>query len=60
MQADGISLAREPLIVAVLDGLKVESLTDESGDVPALYIGTDHENYGGILRVLAMPGPHGD
>jgi hypothetical protein len=61
MRADGISLAREPLIVAILDGLKVESLAiDESGDVPALYIGTDDENYGGILRVLAMPGQHGD
>lgn len=57
MQADGISLAQEPAIVAVLDGLKVESLAiDESGDAPALYIGTDDENYGGILRVLAVPG----
>jgi hypothetical protein len=37
MQADGISLAQEPAIVAVLDGLKVESLAiDESGDAPAL------------------------
>jgi hypothetical protein len=58
---DGLSLAREPVIVAVLDGLKVESLAiDESGDVPALYIGTDDENYGGILRLLAMPATRQD
>ncbi|MGB5135484.1 MAG: hypothetical protein WBN89_09960 [Prochlorococcaceae cyanobacterium] len=45
---------RAPRRLATLDGLKVESLAvrDSTEDGRQLYIGTDDEDYGGILRLL--------
>jgi hypothetical protein len=46
----------KPEVLAVLDGLKVESLAvrEESGQ-RQLFVGTDDENHGGILRPLLAP-----
>lgn len=43
--------------LATLDGLKVESLAvrESTQDGTQLFIGTDDENYGGILRPLPVP-----
>lgn len=56
--ADGIELVRpaSPERVATLDGLKVESLAvrvDTSG--ATLFVGTDDEHFGGVLRPLLLP-----
>lgn len=48
----------EPVRLATLDGLKVESLAIRQSDEQdrQLFIGTDDENHGGVIRLLApMP-----
>lgn len=53
-----IELFPQPVEYALLDGFKVESVAvRESNDdeLPQLFIGTDDENYGGILRQLPLP-----
>lgn len=47
----------EPTRLGTLDGLKVESLAvrETPKEGKQLYIGTDDENYGGILRLLPFP-----
>lgn len=58
--ADGPKLQAKPKVLAVLDGLKVEGLTireQEDGEME-IFIGTDDENYGGILRLLPAPGAY--
>lgn len=48
-------LDAKPVVVGLLDGLKVESVAiREAEGRRELYVGTDDENYGGILRVLPM------
>jgi hypothetical protein len=49
-----------PMRLATLDGLKVESIAvrESSEDGRQLYIGTDDEHYGGILRLLPDRLPH--
>lgn len=49
-------LDAKPEVLAVLDGVKVESLAVRERDGRReLFIGTDDENYGGILRPLPPP-----
>ena len=51
-----VVLDATPEVLAVLDGLKVESVTVRERDGrPEVFIGTDDENYGGILRPLPFP-----
>ncbi len=52
----GPELQAKPEVLAVLDGLKVESLAvrETDGD-RQVFVGTDDENYGGILRPLPAP-----
>lgn len=51
--ADGIELDDEPSILAVVDGLKIESVAVRDTDLgPEIFIGTDDENFGGILRQI--------
>ena len=59
MEADGsrgpqVMLDDRPQRLATLDGIKVEGLAlrEESASNPDIFIGTDDENYGGILRPL--------
>lgn len=48
-----VVLDAEPSTMGVLDGLKVESVTiRENGTGVEIFVGTDDENYGGILRPL--------
>jgi hypothetical protein len=49
-----VSLDPEPTRLAILDGLKVESLAarEELGEPLELWVGVDDENYGGTLRPL--------
>lgn len=51
---------RAPRRLATLDGLKVESLAvrESSEGGRQLYIGTDDEDFGGILRLLPARLPH--
>ena len=52
----GPQLEAEPEVLAVLDGLKVESLAvREEGGQRQIFVGTDDENHGGILRPLPAP-----
>lgn len=54
--ADDIVLATDPAIMSVLDGLKVESVAiRENGNGVEIFVGTDDENYGGVLRQLPSP-----
>lgn len=60
MEAGGkvaVVLYDEPQQLAVLDGLKVESLAirEEPGQDLELFVGLDDENYGGTLRPLPLP-----
>lgn len=49
-------LQAQPEVLAVLDGLKVESLAvREEGGQRQIFVGTDDENHGGILRPLPTP-----
>lgn len=51
-----VELMPEPSIVAFVDGFKIEGLaniTDAAGE-GVLFIGTDDEDYGGVLRPLSM------
>jgi len=42
--------------IANLDGLKVESLAiRETDETKQIFVGTDDENYGGIIRLLPVP-----
>jgi len=43
-----------PAIVAFTDGFKIESLaaTEGSDGSASLFLGTDHEGYGGLVRQL--------
>jgi hypothetical protein len=52
----GPELQAKPEVLAVLDGLKVESLAvrETDGD-RQVFVGTDDENHGGILRPLPAP-----
>lgn len=45
---------RTPLRLASLDGLKVEAIAvrEPAGGTPEIFVGTDDENYGGIVRLL--------
>ena len=55
-----VVLDRAPTTLAVLDGLKVESLAVREQDGRRdIFIGTDDENYGGVLRLLPSPDGHG-
>ena len=48
-----VRLDAEAALMAVLDGLKVESIAVRERDGGReIFVGTDDENYGGILRVL--------
>lgn len=48
-----VVLDTEPTTMGVLDSLKVESVTiRENGNGVEIFVGTDDENYGGILRPL--------
>jgi len=50
---DAVVLDAEPKILGLLDGLKVESVTVRELDgEKQIFVGTDDENYGGILRLL--------
>ena len=53
-EAAKIRLYDEPRQVAVLDGLKVESLAvrELPGQQPQIFVGFDDENYGGSMRPL--------
>jgi len=49
----GVVLDAEPVVMGVLDGLKVESVAlREHQGKREIFVGTDDENYGGILRVM--------
>lgn len=52
-----VVLYPKPQRLATLDGLKVESLAirEPPDGPPELFIGTDDENYGGVLRLLILP-----
>jgi hypothetical protein len=48
-----VVLDDEPSILAMVDSLKIESVAvRENGDGMELFIGTDDENFGGILRQI--------
>ena len=48
-----VRLRPEPEFLARLDGLKVEALAiQETGPQLQLFVGTDDENYGGIVRLM--------
>ncbi|MGH7494813.1 MAG: hypothetical protein ACREOO_20770 [bacterium] len=49
-------LEAQPHRLAVLDGLKVESLAvrEQAEGKPELFAGTDDENYGGALRLIPL------
>jgi hypothetical protein len=50
---DGVVLDASPSILAMVDGLKVESVAvREEGNGVELFIGTDDENFGGVLRQI--------
>jgi len=52
-----VVLDEEPTTVGTLGGLKVESLAiREQSQAAEVFVGTDDENYGGILRVLPAVG----
>lgn len=58
VEGDGVVLDADPDIVAVIAGLKVESLAVRERDGRReVFIGTDDENFGGILRLLPSPAP---
>lgn len=52
-----VLLAHPPEPVATLDGLKVESLAIRESERGAteLFIGTDDEDYGAVIRPLPQP-----
>ena len=55
INGDRIVLDPNPRVIAMLDGVKVESLAvREHQGRQEIFVGTDDENYGGILRVLPM------
>lgn len=49
-----IQLATKPDAIAEVDGFKVESiaLRPRQNQAPEIYMGTDDENYGGVIRLL--------
>ncbi|MEB3311255.1 MAG: hypothetical protein VKJ02_13585 [Snowella sp.] len=49
-----IQLTSSPDAIAEIDGFKVESLAIRpiQNQLPEIYIGTDDENYGGVIRLL--------
>lgn len=50
---DGIVIADEPAILAMVDGLKIESVAlRETDSGLEIFVGTDDENFGGILREI--------
>ncbi|MBD0330347.1 MAG: hypothetical protein ICV64_09635 [Thermoleophilia bacterium] len=52
-----VVLDPEPTLLGTLDGLKVESVAvREQGGRFDVYVGTDDENWGGVLRPLPPPG----
>lgn len=54
--ADDVVLDEEPATMSILDSLKVESVAiRENGHGVEIFVGTDDENYGGILRQLPPP-----
>lgn len=52
-----LELSRVPGRLATLEGLKVESLAvrEQSPGAVELFIGTDDENYGAVIRPLRLP-----
>lgn len=55
--AAGVELDAEPTLMAMVDGLKTESVAvRESAAGIELFIGTDDENFGGVLRQLPSLG----
>lgn len=56
IDGNGLSLHERPELLATMDGLKAESIAIVHADgQPALFIGTDDENYGGTLRRIPLP-----
>jgi hypothetical protein len=52
-----VVLDDSPSILAMVDGFKVESVAvRETGNGVELFIGTDDENYGGVLRQIKLQG----
>jgi hypothetical protein len=49
-----VELLPDPVIVAFTDGFKIESLAiiERSDGTAILFLGTDDEDYGGVLRPL--------
>jgi hypothetical protein len=51
-----ITLSRRPILIARLDGLKIESLAlREQNGKTELFAGSDDEFYGGALRLIPLP-----
>ncbi|MGI9525104.1 MAG: hypothetical protein ACR2PG_26035 [Hyphomicrobiaceae bacterium] len=56
VKGGAIVLTENPKKIGTLDGLKVESLAiRELRGKREIFVGTDDENYGGVLRVLPAP-----
>lgn len=57
-----INLATKPEAIAKIDGFKVESLAIRSieNQPQEIFIGTDDENYGGVIRLLVLPTKNND
>lgn len=50
---DGVTLEATPPILAMVDGLKIESVAIRETDAGIeVFVGTDDENYGGVLRQI--------
>ena len=57
INTDGIVLDADPTTIAVLDDLKVESVAvREHKGTREILVGTDDENYGGVLCVIPTIG----
>ncbi len=57
-----INLATKPEAIAKIDGFKVESLAIRliENQPQEIFIGTDDENYGGVIRLLVLPTKNND
>lgn len=53
VEGGGVMLDEEPSILALVDGLKIESVAVRDSDHGVeVFVGTDDENFGGILRQI--------
>ncbi len=53
---NGLSLDSEFTEIAVMDGLKIESIAvRDVNDEKDIFVGTDDENFGGVLRQVIIP-----